>query len=142
MGDSLLAINILLHDTILVNTDGSEQIERTLVTGVDAVENKAHDDLLPSRTTLVPELGLFQVYDVADVLHDAMERTSGEDLVLVVVGDSNEQLGVAVVHGRAQIVAVLEREVVGVARGSGVWQVSGSRPIKCHKTSKTYIACV
>jgi hypothetical protein len=128
VSDSLLAVDILLHDTILVDTDGSEQIERALVAGVDTVENKAHDNLLPSRTTLVPELGLFQVYDVADVLHDAMQRTGGEDLVLVVVGDGNEQLGVAVVHGRAQIVAILEREVVGVARGSGVWQLSGSRP--------------
>jgi phosphoribosylformylglycinamidine (FGAM) synthase-like enzyme len=120
VSDSLLAVNVLLHDTILVDTDGCKQVEGALVAGVDTVENKADHDLLPSRTTLVPELGLFQVYNVSDVLHDAMQRTSGQDLVFIVVGDGNEQLGVAVVHGRAQIVAILQSEVVGIARGSGV----------------------
>jgi phosphoribosylformylglycinamidine (FGAM) synthase-like enzyme len=142
VSDSLLAVNVLLHHTILVDTDGCKQIERALVAGVDTVENKAHDDLLPSRTTLVPELGLFQVYNVADVLHDAMQRTGGQDLVFIVVGDGNEQLGVAVVHGRAQIVAILQGEVVGIARGSGVWQLSGSRPWNWHERQKTYIAYV
>jgi hypothetical protein len=116
MGNGLVSVNVLLHDTILVYTDSREQVERALVAGVDTVEDEAHDNLLPSRAALVPELGLLQVDNVADVLHDTVQSAGGEDLVFVVVGDGDEQLRVAVVHGRAQIVAVLEGEVVGVAR--------------------------
>jgi hypothetical protein len=126
MGNGLVAVNVLLHDTVLVDTDSREQIERALVAGVDTVEYQAHDNLLPSRAALVPELRLLQVDNVADVLHDTVQGTGGEDLVFVVVGDGDEQLGVAVVHGRTQIVAVLEGEVVGVARRGRVWHLSES----------------
>jgi hypothetical protein len=127
MGNGLVSVNVLLHDTILVYTDSREQVERALVAGVDTVEDEAHDNLLPSRAALVPELGLLQVDNVADVLHDTVQGAGGEDLVFVVVGDGDEQLRVAVVHGRAQIVAVLEGEVVGVARRGRVWHLSESR---------------
>ena len=100
VGNSLISVDIFLHDTVLVNTDGGEQVESALVARVDTVENEAHDNLLPSRTTLVPELRLLQVDNVADVLHDTVQGTGGENLVFVVVGDGDEQLGVAVVHGR------------------------------------------
>lgn len=120
VSNCLLAVNVLLHDTILVDTNGREQIEGALVTGVNTVKNKAHNNLLPSRTTLVPELGLFQVYNVADVLHDAVHCASGQDLVFIVVCDGNEQLGVAVVHGWSQIVTVLQGEVIGVTCRGGV----------------------
>lgn len=116
----LLAVNVPLHDTVLVDTNGGQEIKRALVAGVDTIENEANDNLLPSWAALVPELGLLQVDNVADVLHDTVEGTRGKHLVFVVVGDGDEQLSVSVVHGRAQIVAVLQREVVGVARGSRV----------------------
>jgi signal recognition particle GTPase len=120
VSNGLLAVNIALHDTILVDTDGRKQVESTLVARIDTVKNKAHDNLLPSRTTLVPELGLFQVYNVADVLHDTVQSTGGQNLVFIVVGDGDEQLSVTVVHGGAQIVAILQGEVVGVTCRSGV----------------------
>ena len=124
MSNSLVSVDILLHDTILVDTDSGEQVKSTLVARVDTVENQAHNNLLPSGATLVPELGLLQVDNVADVLHDTVQSTGSEDLVFVVVGDGDEQLGVAVVHGGTQIVTVLEGEVVGVACRGRVWQLS------------------
>jgi hypothetical protein len=138
VSDRLLAVNVLLHDTVLVDADRRQQVEGALVAGVDAVEDEAHDNLLPGRAALVPELGLFQVDNVADVLHDAMQGAGGQNLVFVVVGNCDEQLRVAVVHGRAQIVAVLQREVVGVARGGRVCRLSVG---PCRRGSVTYSAC-
>ena len=120
MSNGLISVNVLLHDTVLVDADSGEQVESTLVAGVNTVENQAHDDLLPGRTALVPELGLLQVDNVADVLHDTVQSAGSENLVFVVVGNGNEQLGVAVVHGRTQIITILEGEVVGVACRSSV----------------------
>jgi hypothetical protein len=119
----LAAVNVLLHDAVLVDADRRQEIERALVAGVDAVENETDDDLLPGRAALVPELGALEVDDVADVLHDAVQRSRRQHLVLVVVGDGDQQLRVAVVHGRAQIVAVLQRKLVGVAGGGRVAHV-------------------
>lgn len=141
MSDGLVSVNVLLHDTILVDTHGGEQIKSTLVAGVDTVENKADDNLLPSRATLVPELGLLQVDNVADVLHYTVQGSGGEHLVFIVVGNGNEQLGMAVVHGWTQIVAVLESEVVGVTCRSRIWHVSGPR-VRTIRQIGTYIACV
>jgi hypothetical protein len=124
VSNSLVSVDILLHDTILVDTDRGEQIKSTLVARVDTVENQAHNNLLPSGAALVPELGLLQVDNVADVLHYTVQSTGSEDLVFVVVGDGDEQLCVAVVHCGTQIVTVLEGEVVGVACRGRVWQLS------------------
>jgi hypothetical protein len=124
VSNRLVAVNVLFHDTILVDTDGGKEIEGALVARVDTIENKADDNLLPGRTTLVPELGLLQVDNVTDVLHNTVQCTGGENLVFVVVGDSDQELGVAVVHGWSQIVSVLEGEVVGVTCCSRVWRLS------------------
>ncbi len=124
VSNGLLSVDILLHDTILIDTDGGQEVKGALVAGVDTVENKADDNLLPSRATLVPELGLLQVDNVANVLHDTVQRSGSQHLVFVVVCNGDEQLGMAVVHGWAQIVAILEGEVVGIAGCSRVWQLS------------------
>jgi hypothetical protein len=124
VSDGLLSINVALHDAILVDTNGSEQVESALVAGVDTVENKAHNNLLPSRTTLVPELGFLEVDNVTNVLHDTVQGTCSEDLVFIVVGDGNQQLSVTVVHGRAQIVTVLQSEVIGITGCGSVWKLS------------------
>ena len=142
VSNRLVSVNVLLHDTVLVDTDSREQIKGALVAGVDTVENQAHDNLLPSWTTLVPKLGLFEVDNVADVLHDTVQGTGSKNLVFVVVGNGNEQLSVTVVHGRTQIVTVLESEVVGVTCRSGVWQLSESGSAEHAKRQMaTYIAC-
>ena len=141
VSNGLVAVNVLLHDTILVDTNGREQIERALVARVDTVENQADDDLLPSWASLVPELGLLQVDNVADVLHDTVQSTGGEDLVFVVVCHSNQKLSMAVVHGRTQIVAVLQGEVVGVTCRGRVWQLSASHPQNTQFPSPTAHVC-
>ena len=127
VSNRLVAVNVLLHDTILVDTDGREEIERTLVTGVNTVENQADNNLLPGWASLVPEFGLLEVDNVTDVLHDTVHSTGGQDLVFVVICHSNQKLSVTVVHSRTQIVAVLQCEVVGVACGGRVWHVSASQ---------------
>lgn len=127
---SLLAVNVLLHDAVLVDTDGCEQVEGALVAGIDTVEDQADDNLLPGGPALVPELGLLQVDNVADILHDTVQGACCQDLVFVVVGDGNEQLGVSVVHGRAQIVAVLECEVIGIAGCGRVWVLLAGAPLE------------
>ncbi len=114
MGNGLFSVDITLHDTILIDTDGGQEIEGALVAGVDTVENKADHDLLPSWATLVPELGLLQVDNVTNVLHDTVQRTGSKHLIFVVVCNSDEQLSMTIVHGWAQIVTILESEVVGI----------------------------
>ena len=90
MRQRLLAVDVTLHDSVLVDTHRGEKIEGVLVAGVDTVEHKTDDDLLPGGTALVPELGLLEVDDVPDILHDTVERAGGEGLVFIVVGDGNE----------------------------------------------------
>jgi hypothetical protein len=139
VSDGLLAVNVPLHDTILVDTDGGKKVKSALVAGVDTVEDQADDNLLPSRTALVPKFGLLQVDDIADVLHDTVQRSRRQDFVFVVVCDGDEQFGVTVVHGRSQIVAIFEGEVIGVASSGRVWQLSapasGNSAFQCKLTS-------
>lgn len=124
MGDGLAAIHVLLHYPILINSDRGEHVEGVLVAGLDPIKHQAHDYLLPGRASLVPEFRLFQIDDIAHILHDAVQRAGGQHLILIVVGDGNEQLGVAVIDGRAQIIPVPQGELVGVAGGRGVWDMS------------------
>ena len=120
MRQGLFSIDITFHDTILVDTDGGQDIQDLLVTGVDTVEDQGDDDLLPGGTTLVPELGFFDVDNVTDVLHGTMQGAGGEGLVFVVVGDGNQQFSVAVVHGGTKVVTVVQGKLVGITRSGGV----------------------
>lgn len=119
----LLSIDVTLHDTILVDTNGSQHIQRILVAGIDTVKDQADDNLLPGGTTFVPELRLFDVDNLTDVLHDTVEGTGGEGLVFVIVGDGDEQLGMTVVHGGTEVVAIVQGELVGITGGRGVYQL-------------------
>ena len=121
MSNSLLAVNVLLHDSVLVDTNRGQHIQGTLVARIDTVEHQADDNLLPCWASLVPEFGLLKIDDFSDVLHDTVQGASGEDLVFVVVGDCNQKLRMAVVHGWTKIVAVLESEVVGIASCCSVY---------------------
>ena len=120
MGSRLFAVDILLHDTILEDTDCGQNIQGIFITRIDTIENHAHHNLLPRRATLVPELGLLEIYDLADVLHNTMKGTRGQLLVFVVIGDGDQQLGVSVVHGGTKIVPILKSEVVGITRCRGI----------------------
>lgn len=120
MSHCLLSVDITFHDTILVNTNSRENIQNILVAGIDTVENKGNDDLLPSRSALIPKLGLLQVDNIANVLHHTVQSTSGERLILVVVSNRNEELSMTVVHGWAQVVTIVKCEFIGIASSRGI----------------------
>src|SRR4051794_29611378 len=85
MRNSLLTVNILLHHSVLVDTHRCKNIQSVLVTGVNAVKDQANNNLLPSRSSLVPELRFLEVDNVANVLHDTMQCASHELLVFIIV---------------------------------------------------------
>ena len=120
VSNCFFSVNILLHDTVLVDANGCEEIKRALVARVDTVENQANNNFLPSRATLVPKLRFLQVHDITDVLHDTVESSRRQNLIFVVVCDGDEQLSVSVVHSWPKIIAVLERKIIGIAGSRGV----------------------
>jgi hypothetical protein len=124
MRDGVLAVNLLLHDTILVHANCCQNIQHALVHFVKPVHNKGHSDLLPVGETLLsvfaPERGGLGLADITDVHHNAVESTGVESLVLVVRGDCNEELSLAVVELGAKRPAVLGSEIVRVACRRGV----------------------
>jgi hypothetical protein len=120
MRNSLSAVNFLLHNAILVNTNSGKQVQRVFITRLNSVENQTHRNLLPCRASLVPELGLFEVDNITDILHDTVKRTRCQHFVLIVVRYSDEQLRVSVEDCWPQIVSIPQRELVGVTGGRGV----------------------
>lgn len=107
-------VDVVFHDSILVDPYSCQQVEGLFVAGADSVKDQADDDLLPRRASLIPELRSFQVDNVADVLHDTVEGAGCEDPVFVVVCNRDEKFGVPVVHGGTEVVAIPQGEVVGV----------------------------
>lgn len=125
MSEGFFPVNVTFHDPILVNTNGSENVEDVLVARVNTVKDQADDNLLPGRATFVPELGFLEVDDLADVLHDTVQGTRGQGLVFVIVGDGDQQFGMTVVHGRTKVVTVVQGELVRIASGRSVCRISG-----------------
>lgn len=106
MGDSVLAIDLFLHYTVLVNTDCGENVKHGLVHRLKTVDNERNSNLLPTRGSLFcmssPILGLLCFANITNIQHNAMESSGIESLVLVIGGDGYEQLGVTIVHFRTQ----------------------------------------
>ena len=98
MGGGWLAVDILLHDAILIDSDGGQNVKGVLVARIDTVKHEAHNNLLPGGAALVPELGSLEIDNVADVLHDAVHGARRQHLVFVVVGDGDQEFRVSVVH--------------------------------------------
>lgn len=128
VGNSLLSINLLLHDAVLVDTDGGEDVQNILVHVLKTINDQGDSDLLPARVALLsattPVLGLLGLADVTDVEHDTVKGASVESLVLIVRGDGNQELSLAVVHPGAEVPAVLGGEVIRVASGGSVAHVA------------------
>lgn len=136
MRQRFFSVNITFHDAILVDTNGGQNVQDIFITRVDTVKDQADDDLLPSRASFVPEFGFLEVDDLTDVLHGTVQGTRGKGLVFVVVGDGDQQLGVAVVHGRTKVVTIVQGELVGIASGSSVFierqlQTPGNTSLCC-----------
>lgn len=120
MCDRLFAIDIALHNTVLVDADSGKNVQNFFIARVDTVKDQGHDDLLPRWATLIPELGLLQVDDVPDILHDAVQGTGCQCLVFVVVGDSDQEFGMPIIHRRTQVVTVVQSKLVGITRRGSV----------------------
>lgn len=69
MSNGLPTVNVTLHYSILVDTNGSQHIQRVLVAGINSIKDQADHNFLPRRTSLVPEFRLLQIDDIADILH-------------------------------------------------------------------------
>lgn len=120
MSSSLLAVNILLHHTILVDANSREDVQSVFVARINAVKHQTHNDFLPGRSTFVPKLGFLQIDNIADVLHDPMKRPRCEHLVFVIIGNSDTKLRMTIIDRRAEIVTILQGEFVGVTSSSSV----------------------
>ena len=118
MCNRILAINLFLHDTVLINTDSCEKVQDSFVHCFQTINNKGNGDSLPARNTFLgaapPVLGLLSLADVTDIQHDTVQGARVERLVLVVRGDGNEELGLPIIHLRAQGPAGSLRKLVGV----------------------------
>ena len=120
MSDGFLSVDVTFHDTVLVDTNGSQNVKSVLVTRIDTVKHETDDNLLPSRATLIPEFRFLQVDDVANVLHNTVQGSGSQLFVFVVIGNSNQQFGVTVVHGRSQVVTIVKGEFVRVTSSGSV----------------------
>lgn len=139
MSHCLSAINIMLHDTILINSDGRKEVKGLFIAWFDSVEDQADDNFLPCRTSLVPELGLFQVHDILNILHDVVQGSSGKNFILIVVSNCDQHFGVSVVHGSAKVVSVLQSELIRVTSCRGIWSGRGQRSLRT-RVMDAYIA--
>ena len=117
---SLFSVDIPLHKAVLIDTDCCEKIKSTFIARINTIKDHTHYNLLPCWAAFVPEFGLLQVDNVANILHDSVQGTSSQYLVFIVSGDRNKKLRVSIIHGWTQIVAIFEGEVIGIAVGSSV----------------------
>lgn len=125
MRDSLPAVYILLHDTVLVDANCGQHVQAVLIAGLNAVEDQTDNNLLPRWASLIPELGSFQVNNIPNILHYSVQSTRRQDLVFVIVGYRNKQLGMPIIDSRPKIVSIAQSELVGVACRRRIWY-SGS----------------
>lgn len=118
--NSFPAVNRPLHDAVLVDAGCSQHVEGVLVARIDTIKDQATHNLLPSGTTLVPELRFLQVDDISNILHDTVQGPRCEHFVFIVIGDGDQQFRVSVVHSWAEVVAVPQCEFVRVTGGRRV----------------------
>ena len=124
VGDGVLSINLLLHDTILVDTNGRQKIQHALVHWLETIDNECDGNLLPSWFTLfcvpAPELRLLRPTYITDIEHDTMQSSRVKSLVFIIGGHCNQNLRLAVVDLCAQRIAVGLGEFIGITRCGSV----------------------
>jgi len=98
MSHCLSPIDIFFHHTVLKDPNGRKKIKCLFVAWLDSIEYETDNNLLPCQASFVPELSLLQVDDIPNILHNAVQGSGGEYLILIVVGDRDHHLGVSVVH--------------------------------------------
>lgn len=90
MSRGLFVVDLFLHDTILVDTNGSQGIQGLFIARIDTVEDHSDNDLLPGSPTFIPEFGFFEVNDIPHIFHDTMQGSGSQNSVLIVICDGNQ----------------------------------------------------
>jgi hypothetical protein len=93
VGRDVLAVDLLLGDTLLVHTHTREKSPRTGVDLSATIANDTHNNLLPG--VFAPRLALGTLAHVLDVLEHANHGPGKENLVLVVHCNDDEELRVS-----------------------------------------------
>lgn len=106
MCHGLFSINIMLHYSILIYADCGQDIKSVLIAGTNTIENKTDNDLLPRRSSFVPELCLLQIDNISNILHNSMKSSSSKNFIFVVIGNGNEYLCMSIEHGSPQIISI------------------------------------
>ena len=112
-----LVVNKRTRQVILVATSRREQLEHAVVDLVAPVQHDDHLDLFPP--VLAPALQLVAQTEVGDVLHHPVHGAGKQDVVLVVHGDADDDLGLPAVLGGPQSVPFSDK-VVGLSGTRGI----------------------
>jgi len=123
MRSHVLAVDLLLGDAILVNTECSQDGSRSRIDLSSSIADDAHHDLLPR--VLAPRLAVGPRVHVLDVLDHTHHRTRKQLVLLVVHGDDDEKLSMPWL--RKQLLAQGEAlciEMRRIACGGGVAHMS------------------
>jgi hypothetical protein len=148
VGRDVLAVDLLLRNALLVHAHTGQQRPCPGVDLGTTVADDAHDDLLPG--VLAPRLALGPLAHVLDVLEHTDHGAREQNLVLVVHGHHDEELGVPwlaeellpegeVVFVELGRVACRSRvahvgELIALAVGQLVQQLRGDRAVQ-HQVS-------
>lgn len=151
MGRHVLAVDLLLGNPILVNTQPGQHCPSARVDLRTTVADHADNNLLPR--VFAPSLAVGTGTHVLDILEHTDQSASEEEIVLVVHGDDDEELRVPGFREKllAQGVALLEeiRRVAGRRRVPHMGKLVASRrfsvrdlaeQLRCDGTIKNQIA--
>ena len=131
VGDGILSIDLLFHDTVLVYTDSGQNIQDGLVHGLEAIDDQSDGDPLPTRAAFLcgplPVFGLLRLADIADVQHHAMECAGVEGLVFVIRRNCNQDIGLPPPYLLTKGISGRFAKIVRIACRSSVAHV----PEKC-----------
>ena len=106
MSRDFALVDVVLRNALLEATHGSNGVECTRMHFAATVGDDAHYDLLPP--VFSPCSRLHARAEVADVLHDTVHCARKVDFVLVVHGDADEELRLALgAHVLAQLVSAV-----------------------------------
>ena len=127
VGNGVLAVNLLFHDSVLVHANRGENIQDGFVHGLETVDNQGDGDPLPTGATFLcmplPVFGLLGLAYVADIQHNAMECACVKGLVFVIGRDCDQNIGRPSPLFLAKGPSVLLIKIIWIARRRGVAHV-------------------
>ena len=127
VGNSVLSVNLLLHDSILVYANRGENIQDGFVHGLETVDNQGNGDPLPAGATFLcmplPVFGLLGFAYITDIQHNAMECACVKGLVFVIGRDCDQYIGRPSPLFLTKRPSVCLIKIIRVARRCGVSHV-------------------